>query len=200
MVTSDLQAAIETVAKQGRMDEVPPILAFQSVVDDTVSTRGVMSRLFDRLDGNGSELVLFDVNRTRVISPMLIEAKTEWPREILRMPARNYKLTILGVKSEDDASIVERSRPARSSALSERAAGLVYPSDVYSLSHVALPFPPDDLLYGNHRAVRKFVQLGSIAVRGERNTLLVSQDSLSRLSYNPFYSYMAARITEPGQK
>jgi hypothetical protein len=39
-----------------------------------------------------------------------------------------------------------------------------------------------------------FLQLGTVAVRGERNTLAVSQDSLNRLTYNPFYAYMAARI------
>jgi len=31
-------------------------------------------------------------------------------------------------------------------------------------------------------------------VRGERNTLAVSQDSLNRLSWNPFHDDMATRI------
>jgi hypothetical protein len=38
LVTADLQAAMETVARQGRIGQhVPPVLAFQSVVDDTRS-------------------------------------------------------------------------------------------------------------------------------------------------------------------
>ena len=194
LVTRDLQAALQTVADQGRMDEVPTILAFQSVVDDTVNPRGVMTLLFDRLADNGSELVLFDVNRARIISPMLAPERTDWPRAVLQGPARNYTLTVIGAASPEDASIRERSRPARSTVVNERATGLSYPAELYSLSHVALPFPSDDPLYGNRRTDRRSVQLGTISARGERNTLLVSLDSLDRLSYNPFHSYMAARI------
>ena len=80
--------------------------------------------------------------------------------------------------------------------MQEQATGLSYPADIYSLSHTALPFPADDPLYGNRPSGRRVVQLGAIAVRGERNALVLSQDSLSRLSYNPFYAYMAARISE----
>jgi hypothetical protein len=69
-----------------------------------------------------------------------------------------------------------------------------YPRGVYSLSHIALPFPDDDALYGNRPSGKRVLQLGAIAVRGERNTLAVSQDSLNRLSHNPFYDYMAQRI------
>ena len=72
-----------------------------------------------------------------------------------------------------------------------------YPTDVYSLSHIALPFA------ARRSAVRQSAvrtpgscSSGAIAVRGERNTLVVSQDSLSRLSYNPFHAYMLSRIAE----
>ena len=41
------------------------------------------------------------------------------------------------------------------------------------------------------------VNLGALAVRGERGALIISLDSLSRLSSNPFFPYMADRI---GQK
>jgi hypothetical protein len=37
--------------------------AFQSIVDATVSTDAVVHALFDQLESNGSELVLFDINR-----------------------------------------------------------------------------------------------------------------------------------------
>ena len=65
LVTSDLQEAMDAVVERGAMGQVPPILAFQSVVDDTVTAQAVMTRLFDRLPANGSELVLFDVHRGR---------------------------------------------------------------------------------------------------------------------------------------
>ncbi len=196
LVTDDLQAAMAAVAKQQRMSEVPPILAFQSVVDDTVSARGVMTGLFDKLAANGSELVLFDVNRNRVMGPMLRADAIDWPRDALKTSPHRYTLTVVGIAADDDLTVVARSRRAGASAMQEQATGLSYPTDIYSLSHIALPFPADDPLYGNRPSGKRIIQLGAIAVRGERNALVLSQDSLSRLSYNPFYAYMAARISE----
>jgi alpha-beta hydrolase superfamily lysophospholipase len=194
LVTSDLQAAIEAVKRKGGMANVPPILAFQSVVDDTVTAHAVMTRLFDALPANGSELVLFDAHHGRILDAILRASATAWSRNALGGSPRPYTLTVLGTTSETDASVLARSRPAGASALQVHATGLRYPLDVYSLSHIALPFPADDPLYGNQPTTRRILQLGTVAVRGERNTLEVSQDSLNRLTYNPFHDYMAARI------
>ena len=46
-----------------------PILTFQSVVDFTVSTRAIVNALYVNLPANGSELVLFDLNRQRQVRP-----------------------------------------------------------------------------------------------------------------------------------
>jgi len=69
---------------------------------------------------------------------------------------------------------------------------------VFSLSHVALPFPLSDSLYGltPDEAEDFGVHLGSLAPRGERGTLIVSLDALLRMSSNPFFFYMAQRIEE----
>ena len=40
------------------------------------------------------------------------------------------------------------------------------------------------------------VRLGAMAVRGERSTLIVSLESLSRVTSNPFFAYMLERIDE----
>jgi hypothetical protein len=76
--------------------------------------------------------------------------------------------------------------------------GLSYPPGVYSLSHVALPFPMSDSLYGLQPdpAENFGVNLGAVAPRGERDTLIVSLDALLRMSSNPFFSYMIERIEE----
>ncbi|HEY5805650.1 MAG TPA: alpha/beta fold hydrolase [Lysobacter sp.] len=196
LVTDELSVVMQEVAEQGRLDQVPPILAFQSVVDDTVSARAVMTRLFDRLAANGSELVLFDVNRNRVIAPVLRTTAIQWVRDALQNPGRRYALTIVGAASDDDATVVARTRQVGAGVVQEQPTGLRYPNDVYSLSHIGLPFAQDDALYGNVPSHRRIVQLGALAVRGERNALVVSQDSLSRLSFNPFHAYMLARIAE----
>ena len=47
------------------------MLAFQSLVDATVSTAAVVHALFDQLDANGSELVLFDINRLSGMEPFI---------------------------------------------------------------------------------------------------------------------------------
>ncbi len=77
--------------------------------------------------------------------------------------------------------------------------GLVYPADTYSLSHVALPFPPSDSLYGSQPDPNESfgVHLGKLAARGERGSLIVSLDILLRETSNPFFSYLIRRIEEP---
>ena len=57
--------------KRGRLKQLPPMLAFQSLVDPTVSTSAVVHALFDQLDGNGSQLVMFDINRLSGLAPFI---------------------------------------------------------------------------------------------------------------------------------
>jgi hypothetical protein len=73
-----------------------------------------------------------------------------------------------------------------------------WPRDVYSLSHVAIPFPPDDPYYGDGRqtASTGIPPLGSLRPRGERNMLSVPLEQLMRLRHNPFFDDMAKRIAE----
>jgi len=65
----------------------------------------------------------------------------------------------------------------------------------FSLSHVALPFPPDDPLYGYEAvAATNHVQLGTIAVRGENGVLTVPTWVLTRQRSNPFHAYLTERL------
>jgi len=66
-----------------------------------------------------------------------------------------------------------------------------WPRGVISLSHVALPFPPNDPLYGDRPPGNSDVlYLGQLALRGERGLLKISSDWLLRLRNNPFYDYL----------
>jgi hypothetical protein len=71
----------------------------------------------------------------------------------------------------------------------DRALGFTYPPGLYSLSHVALPFPMNDSLYGltPDRSEDFGVNPGALAPRGERNVLIASLDSLLRVS--PIHSF-----------
>jgi hypothetical protein len=78
-----------------------------------------------------------------------------------------------------------------------RQLDLEYPRSFFSLSHVAIPFPPGDSLYGTEPDNENFgVHLGVQSPRGERGTLLRGADTLVRASCNPFYSYLQARVEE----
>ena len=86
--------------------------------------------------------------------------------------------------------------PSTASAGVATPLGLDYPSEFFSLSHVALPFPTDDSLYGRTpQGPAQFgIRLGTLAARGENGALVVSMDQLMRVSSNPFYPYMLQRI------
>src|SRR5262249_3110171 len=145
------------------------------VLDFTVSTRAIITALYNRLPDNGSELVLFDINRNAKLGPLFNSAAETMVDRLLPAPPRRYAVTIIanGERARDE--VVSRSTPAGESAASEAALGLSYPTGVFSLSHVALPFPPWDSLYGiTPDASEDFgIHLGNVAARGERGALIV---------------------------
>ena len=82
--------------------------------------------------------------------------------------------------------------------MQRQSLGVDYPSQLFSLSHVALPFPPNDPLYGSDPTPDENygVALGTLAPRGEHGVLVVGLDSLQRATSNPFYDYLLQRIDE----
>ena len=65
------------------------------------------------------------------------------------------------------------------------------------MSHVALPIPPDDPLYGRRPPDNEDVLfLGEMALQGERGLLIFPDDWLLRLRFNPFYTYLETRAIE----
>ena len=198
LISRALQKQIAAHAKDGRLAELPPVLTFQSVVDFTVSTRAIVDALYGNLPANGSELVLFDLNRSARFGPLFRASADTMLSRLLPDPPRAFRTTIITNAGPDDAEVVARTTEAGATTEQVRALGLTYPRDVYSLSHIALPFAMDDALYGLQPTSGEDygVNLGALAMRGERVTLIVSADALSRMSANPFYPYMLQRIGE----
>jgi len=198
LLTAVLQAQIERQAREGRLATLPPILTFQSAVDSTVSTPAVIDVLYARLPANGSELVLYDLNRSASFGPLLrLDAGAVLDRILPPLP-RPYRLTVVTNESPDSRAVVERSAEAGATGERTRPLGLAFPPAVFSLSHVALPFPIDDALYGlTPDPSEDFgIRLGAISLRGERGVLTTSLDSLLRMSSNPFFAYQVTRIEE----
>jgi hypothetical protein len=91
--------------------------------------------------------------------------------------------------------VMEQRVAAGSTQASNRPLGMEWPRTVFSLSHVALPFPPDDPLYGYEAPIASnHVQLGHLAIRGENGVLNVPNWMLTRQRSNPFHAYLLERI------
>jgi hypothetical protein len=167
-------------------------------MDFTVSTSAIVSALYNRLPSNGSELVLFDVNRTVKFGFLLRDSADTALTRLLPAGIHSFRVTIITNADGDSSEAVERTTEAGGASEHTRALGLTYPTGLYSLSHVALPFPMNDSLYGlTPDPTESFgVNLGALAPRGERNVLIASLDSLLRVASNPFFPYMIERIDE----
>jgi alpha-beta hydrolase superfamily lysophospholipase len=198
LLTQVLQAQVQRLAQAGRLAALPPVLTFQSVVDFTVSTRAVISALYVHLPANGSELVLFDLNRTSKLGPLLRATSDAVLTRVLPPPPRAFRTTLVTNPDPSRAEVAAQVVEAGSTEERTRWLGLDYPLTVFSLSHVALPFPLSDSLYGlEPDPAEDFgITLGAIATRGEVGALIVSLDTLLRMASNPFFPYMLERIEE----
>ena len=195
-LTDGLQQQMLRAAHGGQLAHLAPVLTFQSVVDFTVSTQAIISVFYDQLPSNGSELVLFDINRSSRFSPLLRDSAKTLAERLLSPPPRRYQTTLVTNGGSDGGEEVERLTQPGATIWQTRPLSLSYPTDVYSLSHIALPFPMNDALYGlQPDPGENFgIALGNMAARGENGTLIVNKNFLLRLSSNPFFPYMLERI------
>ncbi len=199
-LTDALQAQIQRLSREGKLSELPPVLTFQSVIDFTVSTPAILTALYDYLPDNGSEIVLFDVNRTVKFGPLLRPSSYVALDQLTPTTPQPYRFTAIVNASDSANATVERSIAPGQLAAADRPLALPYPPGIFSLSHLSIPIPMDDPLYGmrpDPRSRYEFgVNLGAMDARGERGALVVDQDFLTRLPSNPFFPYVIARIAE----
>jgi len=196
LLTQALQQQLSRDARENKLAALPPVLAFQSVMDSTVSTRAVVTELFDHLPKNGSELVVFDINQAASFRPLFKPSSWTALTDLLPAAQRRYGVTVITNARADSFETVAKITPAQSTQEQILPLQVAYPQDVYSLSHVAVPFPPDDDLYGRDPEVknRYGISLGTIALWGETSVLSVGKEALMRVTSNPFYGYMVERI------
>ena len=196
-LTDAVQGGLESASRSGSLARLPPILTFQSLADSTVSTPAVISNLYDRLPDNGSELVLFDLNRSLNYGPLLRPEMASLGDRLLPERERNYDLTVISNSPRSSQASALRT-PAHSERQESQPLTASYPPDLFSLSHVALPFPPDDALYGQHPDTSEDfgIHLGTLTPRGERGVLIVGLDLFQRVTSNPFYDYLVQRVDQ----
>ena len=192
--TRTLQRELERAVADGRISGMPPVTAWQSVVDSTVGATGTVDTLFARLSGPQHQLVLFDVNRSAALRSVQRPAA----RELIERTERSrpsYTLDVVTNATTDrEGVMVHRLSPG--GIVTEQATDAVWPADLVSLGHVALPFPPDDPIYGFRRGSGRggIPSIGSWLLRGESGAITISLGSLTRLRSNPFWSLIDAQL------
>jgi alpha-beta hydrolase superfamily lysophospholipase len=90
-LTEDLDARLAAMLKSASSSRMPPVLAFQSVVDSTVLGDAVIRELFSKLPDNGSELVPFDVNRAAALDLLLSESTLGRLAQLIPTEPQGYR-------------------------------------------------------------------------------------------------------------
>ena len=195
-LTTGLQRRIERLANGGKITGFPPVLAFQSAVDATIVAPVLVHALFEHLAPESHELVLFDVNRFSGIQALLVADPGPLTQQVLSMPDRSFGLTVITNADPGTSQVMELRAEPGSTQQAARLLDLSWPERVFSLSHVALPFPLTDSLYGYEVAAddTNHVQLGRVQVHGENGVLAIPDWVLTRQRSNPFHAYVIERI------
>ena len=177
---------------------LPPMLIFKSTVDATVSNEAVVERLLSKLAADRHELVVFDVNRFAATAILLRNDPGPFTVRLSADKQLPFTFTLVANSDTDSRSVAAYSKaPFTTVANRVEPLGQTWPREVFSLSHVALPFPPDDPLYGAQAPeAANQLFLGQQALQGERGVLKIPENFLLRLRHNPFYDYEQARILD----
>lgn len=194
-LTRHLSDTIKRLTKNSQLAQIPPILTFHSVMDTTVLTSAIKENLYNYLPVNGSELVVFDINRHHSLIPITRKSASEEMEKLFGGQSNNYTLVKLANASSETRDIVEKRLAAGAQQEQITPLPLAFPREVVSLSHIALPFPPDDPVFGLTPRTDEFygIRLGNLHLVGEKN-MLIDHDIGGRLYSNPFYSYMEQEI------
>lgn len=195
-LSTTLQEDLVQASRENRLGKLPPVLTFQSVVDDTISVSAVISALYGMLPANGSELVLFDLNRSVDFGLLVKPGITDPLVRLFPAAPRKYAISVVANADANTDAVIERRMAAGTADELRRPLPLAFPREVYSLSHIAVPFPTNDGLYGLQPdpSENYGIRLGVRGLRGERGVLVVDPASLLRLGCNPFYPYLIERI------
>jgi len=187
---------LRRLAAAGPIEDFPSTLVLLSVVDATVSPRAAADNLLRLLAPDAHELLLYDINRYALTSPLIVTDTAALTEQLMADATLPFAITLVGNESDRGRRVIARYKAPLSADI-ETADTLsgAWPDDTIALSHVDLPFPPDDPLYGLYPPQTPGqVFLGQLAIRGERGVLKVPAQWLLRLRHNPFYDYQERRV------
>jgi alpha-beta hydrolase superfamily lysophospholipase len=196
-LTRALESALSRAHERGRLGEMPPITAFQSLVDSTIMAADLETRLFARLPNRGHELVVFDVNRNAAIASLIAPGPRRAFDEVNALAALPFRLTVVGNQRIDTQDVAQWIREPGQREMTPVATGMAWPNNVFSLGHLAIPTPVDDPMYGlTPRSAPDglALPLGRGAPSGESGALMIGLGQFARLRSNPFFPVILERI------
>ena len=197
-LTRALEQAMARAQERGQLDRMPPVTAFQSLVDSTIVAADLGTRLFERLPGSGQR-----ARRVRR-QPQRLPRKPDRrpPRRAFEsatsVPALPFRLTVVGnatTRRPGGRAVDPRAGAAR--IYTARPTGLAWPENVYSLGHLAIPTPVDDPMYGLRPRPAPgglALPLGRGAPSGEAGALVIPTGFFARIRSNPFFAVIVERI------
>jgi len=197
-LTREIRRSMASAGERGRLGGMPRVLAFQSIVDATVTARDVVRGLLAQLPPGGHELVVFDINRRDVFEGLVAPGPLEDLENLRKATGMPFRITLIANRDTTTSAMASYTREAGASEVKVEPLSLEWPRGVFSLGHVALPFPPDDPVYGLEPkpGAGPAYGLGALAARGEEGALLVPLGALARLKCNPFFDVIRTKVVE----
>ncbi|MEP2704506.1 MAG: alpha/beta fold hydrolase [Roseibium sp.] len=194
-LTVNIREQINALKAAGNLGSMPPVLGFSSVVDATVVVQDMISNLYDKLPENGSELFLFDTNNALTRLPLLADDAANFTDPIIADKTRSFALSMLTNTTPASPETILKEFAPGSPTPTVLPTSHTWPSSVYSLAHISLPFKIDDPLYGIVPTPEvSELQLGALALRGERGVSKISATDMLRMRWNPFHEIMMQEI------
>jgi hypothetical protein len=197
-LTRSVDRRVAARARSNPERVLPPVLVFKSTVDATVTIDAVVDHLLALLAPHRHELVLFDINRSAAKSILLTADPGPLTDRVMADDTLPFAVSLVTNENPSSSAVVARRKTPFSADISQtERLDLAWPRGVVSLSHVALPIPPDDFLLGRYPPEDDdALFLGEMALRGERGLLELPTDWLLRMRYNPFYEVLERRTLE----
>jgi esterase/lipase len=198
-LTHVVQQTLDEVAPTGRLEGMPRVHMFQSIVDSTVTANQVVRGLLARLPAHGHELVVFDINRLERLEGFIAAGPLEDLERIRAAVDLPYRVTLIGNKARDTTAMAAYTREPGAQSVTIEDLPYEWPRGVFSVGHVSLPFPVDDPVYGLTPPAgdaEPGYNLGAVAAKGETGALVVGLGTFSRLRSNPFFDVIRTRVAE----
>ncbi len=198
-IYSILRRTHKELAQPEEIAKLPPILTFQSAVDNTVSASAIVTLLYDRLADNGSDLVVYDINSDNTLLQLMRGDPVNPAAYFRSMAPLKFGLTIVQNRDKDDLTVDTLTLQSGATEAVIAPSGYAWPYGVFSLSHIALPFPADDVVYGNGSGNvdnENTIAFGALAPRGERGVMRLTSAYFLRMRYNPFFDFQQRFMIE----